>query len=81
LGAVFSGPYIVKSFFQNLPSAPIKADTGEAQFNDLRAQIAKCWDAKSASTQIIPVEIVIEVNPDKSIREAHVVDQARLSHD
>ncbi len=49
----------------------------------LRRQISQCWNmpvgAKNAQDLI--VEVLITVNPDRTVREAQVVDQSRMASD
>jgi hypothetical protein len=49
----------------------------------LRRQISQCWNmpvgAKEAEN--LAVEVLIEVNPDRTVREVHIVDEMRLATD
>lgn len=49
----------------------------------LRRQISSCWNmpvgARNAENLI--VEVLIEVNPDRTVREARIVDQMRMATD
>jgi outer membrane biosynthesis protein TonB len=49
----------------------------------LRRQISNCWNipAGARNAQDLIVEVLIDVNPDRTVREAHVVDQSRLATD
>ncbi|MDD3288033.1 MAG: hypothetical protein PHX43_03390 [Alphaproteobacteria bacterium] len=51
--------------------------------DSLRRQISQCWNmpvgAREAENLI--VEVLIEVNPDRTVRAAHVVDEMRMSSD
>jgi hypothetical protein len=49
----------------------------------LRRQITSCWNVPVGARDIqnISVEVYIAVNPDRTLREAMVVDQARMARD
>ena len=66
------------------PSAPVTADRLTISEEDaLRQQIRGCWNVPVGAKDIenITVEIYIRVNPDRTLKEAIVVDQARLGRD
>lgn len=66
------------------PSAPLTADRLTVSEEDaLRQQIRGCWNVPVGAKDIenITVEITIQVNPDRTLKDAIVVDQARLSRD
>ncbi len=54
-----------------------------SQEDALRRQIAQCWNIPSGArnAEDLVVEVLIEVNPDRTVKEAQVVDQMRLSTD
>ena len=64
---------------QHDPTRPLTI----SQIDYVRQQIARCWNlptgAKEAENLII--EIKVGMNPDGTVREAHVTDQARMSTD
>ncbi|NDE91049.1 MAG: energy transducer TonB [Alphaproteobacteria bacterium] len=66
------------------PSAPLVADRLMISEEDaLRRQIAGCWNVPVGARDIenTTVEIYIRVNPDRSLKDAIVVDQARMARD
>ena len=66
------------------PSAPLSADRLMISEEDaLRRQITSCWNVPVGARDIqnISVEVYIAVNPDRTLREAMVVDQARMARD
>ena len=66
------------------PSAPLTADRLTVSEEDaLRQQIRGCWNVPVGAKDIenITVEIVIQVNPDRTLKDAIVVDQGRLGRD
>lgn len=66
------------------PSAPNMADKLSMSEEDaLRRQISGCWNVPVGAKDIenISVEIYIQVNPDRTLKDAIVVDQARMARD
>ncbi len=66
------------------PSAPLMADKLSISEEDaLRQQIRGCWNVPIGAKDIenITVEIYIQVNPDRTLKDAVVVDQGRLGRD
>ncbi len=66
------------------PSAPLMADKLSISEEDmLRQQIRGCWNVPIGARDIenITVEIYIQINPDRTLKDAIVVDQARLNRD
>ncbi len=66
------------------PSSPITAERLSISEEDaLKRQIASCWNVPIGARDIenTVVEVIIVVNPDRTIREAIVVDQARMGRD
>lgn len=66
------------------PSAPNMADKLSISEEDaLRRQISGCWNVPVGAKDIenISVEIYIQVNPDRTLKDAIVVDQARMARD
>ncbi|NBX74824.1 MAG: hypothetical protein EBQ89_11090 [Alphaproteobacteria bacterium] len=64
------------------PSAPTLADRLTITEEDLlRRQISQCWNVPAGAryAEQLIVEVVIDVNPDRTVMRAEVVDQARLS--
>lgn len=54
-----------------------------SQEDALRRQIQQCWNvpAGARDAEKLVVEVLIEVNPDRTVREAKVVDQNRFATD
>lgn len=66
------------------PSAPNMADKLSMSEEDaLRRQISGCWNVPVGAKDIenISVEIYIQVNPDRTLKDAIVVDQSRMGRD
>jgi outer membrane biosynthesis protein TonB len=66
------------------PSSPLTAEHLSISEEDaLRRQIMQCWNVPVGAKDIdkTVVEIVITVNPDRTLKDAMVADQARLSRD
>lgn len=64
-------------------NAPFGEKLTMSEEDALRAQLEKCWNvpfgAKDVENMI--VEVVMVINPDRTLREAAVVDQSRYSRD
>jgi len=54
-----------------------------SQEDALRRQIQQCWNipAGARNAESLVVEVLIEMNPDRTVREARVVDQNRMATD
>jgi hypothetical protein len=65
------------------PPAIIADNDFSATSEKLRIQIGDCWDIpKNVPTgQQMPVEVLISINRDHTIHDAHIVDQERLKVD
>lgn len=72
---------LVYSKIQSAKQSEVSSvNTDHSGYEALVAQLANCWDNIPPHAQDA-VEVVIDVNPDRTIREVHVVDQARFSSD
>lgn len=51
--------------------------------DSLRRQISLCWNMPVGAREAenLVVEVVIEVNPDRTVREIHIVDEMRMNTD
>lgn len=66
------------------PQVPVTADRLTTNEEDaLRRQLAQCWNVPIGARDVekIAVDIYIAVNPDRTVKEAVVVDQARMNTD
>jgi outer membrane biosynthesis protein TonB len=66
------------------PQVPVTADRLTSSEEDaLRRQLAQCWNVPIGARDVekIAVDIYISVNADRTVREAVVVDQARMNTD
>jgi hypothetical protein len=72
---------------QPAPTPPQAAAMGAklsiSEEDALRRQIASCWNVPVGGRGVenIAVEIYIEVNPDRTVKQAAIVDQARMASD
>jgi hypothetical protein len=69
---------------QPSPQVPVTADRLTSSEEDaLRRQLAQCWNVPIGARDVekIAVDIYISVNPDRTVKEAVVVDQARMNTD
>lgn len=65
-------------------TAPITSDTLQlGEMDALRYQLAKCWNlpAGAVNAEDLIVDIRIEVNPDRTVKSAEIVDQSRYNSD
>ena len=79
-------PSQVKSQAQTQPksSAPSLSDRLTVTEEDaLRRQIEQCWNPPigARNAQTLVVEVTINVNPDRTVQNADVVDKNRLNSD
>lgn len=68
---------------QPAPQATLGDRVTMTELDALRMQLSQCWKLQAgmryAETMI--VEIKLTINPDRTVREAHIVDQIRYSQD
>jgi hypothetical protein len=65
-------------------SAPTTSETLQlGEMDALRHQLAKCWNlpAGAMNAEDLIVDIRIEVNPDRTVKSAEIVDQSRYGSD
>ena len=65
-------------------TAPTTGETLQlGQMDALRYQLAKCWNIPSGAmnAEDLIVDVRIEVNPDRTVKSAEIVDQARYNSD
>jgi outer membrane biosynthesis protein TonB len=65
------------------PRAPLSSQITASEVDLVREQIARCWNmpAGARDAKDLVVEIRVVVDPDGSVRQATIVDQARLGSD
>ena len=65
------------------PRAPLGSQTTASEADLVRQQIARCWNvpAGARDARDLVVEIRIGVDPNGTVRQATIVDQARLGTD
>ena len=65
------------------PRAPLGSQTTASEADLVRGQIARCWNVPSGARDArdLVVKIRIAVDPDGTVRQATIVDQARLGSD
>jgi outer membrane biosynthesis protein TonB len=65
------------------PRAPLGAQLTASEMDLVRGQIARCWNvpAGARDAKDLVVEIKVTVDPDGTVRQATIVDQARLASD
>ncbi len=66
------------------PSSPVTAEHLSVSEEDaLRRQIAGCWNVPIGARDVenMVVEVLITVNPDRTVKESMIVDQARMNRD
>jgi len=64
-------------------NAPFGARLTMSEEDALRTQLEKCWNVPFGAKDIenMSVEIFMAINPDRTLREARVVDEARYNSD
>jgi outer membrane biosynthesis protein TonB len=65
------------------PKAPLGSQLTASELDMVRHQIARCWNipAGARDAKDLVVEIRVAVDPDGTVRQATIVDQARLGSD
>jgi TonB family protein len=65
------------------PRAPLGSQSTASEVDLVRQQIARCWNvpAGARDAKDLVVEVRIAVDPDGTVRQATIVDQARLGTD
>jgi outer membrane biosynthesis protein TonB len=65
------------------PRAPLGSQLTASEMDMVREQIARCWNvpAGARDAKDLVVEIRVAVNPDGTVQQATIVDQARLGSD
>src|SRR5882724_3343569 len=65
------------------PRAPLGSQLTASEMDLIREQIARCWNvpAGARDAKDLVVEIRVVVDPDGTVRQATIVDQARLGSD
>ena len=65
------------------PRAPLGSQITASEVDLVRQQIARCWNvpAGARDAKDLVVEVRVAVDPDGSVRQATIVDQARLGSD
>lgn len=65
------------------PVAPMGAQVTAGELDALRNQLAGCWNMQAGAryAEDIVVEVRIFVNPDRSVRDAQILDQFRYGTD
>jgi hypothetical protein len=65
------------------PRAPLGAQLTASEMDLIREQIARCWNvpAGARDAKDLVVEIRVAVDPDGTVRQATIVDQARVASD
>lgn len=68
---------------QTAMQAPLGERMTVAEADALRAQLAKCWNVMAGAkyAEDLVVEIRAEINPDRTVRRAVIVDQGRYNRD
>lgn len=75
---------IVDETAKNEGKAPVTSDTlALSEMDALKYQLAQCWNvpAGAMNAEDLIVDIRIEVNPDRTVRQATIEDQGRYNHD
>jgi outer membrane biosynthesis protein TonB len=65
------------------PRAPLGSQLSASEMDMVREQIARCWNvpAGARDAKDLVVEIRVAVDPDGTVRQATIVDQARFGSD
>ncbi len=76
-------PRIASARPSSQPRAPLGSQLTASEVDLIRQQIARCWNvpAGARDAKDLVVEIRVAVDPDGTVRQATIVDQARLSSD
>jgi outer membrane biosynthesis protein TonB len=73
----------VASQAANSPAPSLSSRLTISEEDALRRQISNCWNAPvgSRDAQNLIVELVIDVNPDRTVRDTDIVDKSRYAGD
>ena len=76
-------PRIASARPSSQPRAPLGSQITASEVDLVRQQIARCWNvpAGARDAKDLVVEVRVAVDPDGSVRQATIVDQARLGSD
>jgi outer membrane biosynthesis protein TonB len=76
-------PRIASAKPSSQPRAPLGSQITASEVDLVREQIARCWNvpAGARDAKDLVVEIRVAVDPDGTVRQATIVDQARLGSD
>jgi outer membrane biosynthesis protein TonB len=76
-------PQIASARPSSQPRAPLGSQLTASEVDLIREQIARCWNvpAGARDAKDLVVEIRVVVDPDGTVRQATIVDQARLGSD
>ena len=76
-------PRIASARPSSQPRAPLGSQLTASEVDLIREQIARCWNvpAGARDAKDLVVEIRVVVDPDGTVRQATIVDQARLGSD
>jgi len=76
-------PRIASARPSSQPRAPLGSQITASEVDLVREQIARCWNipAGARDAKDLVVEIRVAVEPDGNVRQATIVDQARLAGD
>jgi len=63
--------------------APIGEKMTMSEEDALRSQLEQCWDVPIGAKDVenMTVDIAMVINPDRTLREAHIVDTSRYNSD
>jgi outer membrane biosynthesis protein TonB len=76
-------PRVASAKPSSQPRAPIGSQLSASEMDLIREQIARCWNvpAGARDAKDLVVEIRVVVDPDGTVRQATIVDQARFGSD
>jgi outer membrane biosynthesis protein TonB len=76
-------PHLASARPSSQPRAPLGSQITASEVDLVRQQIARCWNvpAGARDAKDLVVEVRVAVDPDGSVRQATIVDQARLGSD
>ena len=64
-------------------NAPIGEKLTMSEMDALRSQLEQCWDVPIGAKDVenMAVDILMVINPDRTLQQAHIVDTARYNSD
>jgi outer membrane biosynthesis protein TonB len=76
-------PRVASARPSSQPRAPLGSQITASEVDLVRQQIARCWNvpAGARDARDLVVEVRVAVDPDGTVRQATIVDQARLGSD